>query len=173
MTARTSPLKVRVRRGTAREWDVHEKAALHLWLHTWGGRILPMPKRDCFDAFWTDGKVLIGALEVKLHTGLPGQVDDPEVLSMPVTKWSMAVWFEHFRITPFVIFVMPDRVLWQHALEVHRFGVWTPREDVTNQGGKSVPEVIVSYRVADMHLLDNQPLFTERSPGGTHYAVPS
>ena len=169
---RTSPVKVRTRRATPREWDVHEKAALHLWLHTWGGRILPMPKRDCFDAFWTDGKVLIGALEVKLHTGLPGQTDSPEVLSMPVSKWGMAVWLAHFQITPYVIFVMQDRVLWQHVMEVHRFAIWTPREDIANQAGQTVPEVIVSYLVRGMHELSNQPLFTERSPGGTGYVVP-
>jgi len=174
MAGRSNPIKVRTRRATAREWSVLEREALHLWTRTWGGKLIALPQSDCFDAFWTNGKVVVGALEVKMHLPTPGAAVATEVLSVPVVKWSMAVWLESYRIGTYVIFCTPENVLWQHALEVDRFAVWAPRETLPDvHGAPHPPEVVASYLVSRMHLLDNQPLFSERSPGGTGYAVPS
>ena len=173
MGGRASPVKVPTRRGRWREWDEAEKRGLTLWKDTWGGRILPMPTTECLDAWWTNGRVIIGGLEVK-HLRLLDNQSSTEAtrVMVPIMKVAMALWLTQFQISTYLIVSLADRVLWQDLLRVERLSVWTPRDDIVNVKRGRTPEPVAEYDVHTMNLLSGLPLFTERSPGGTGYVVP-
>ena len=65
-----------------------------------------------------------------------------------------------------------DRVLWQNLLSLVRLCVWTPKDGLVNVKRSSAPEPVAAYDLADMNILSDQPLFSERTPGGKGYVVP-
>jgi hypothetical protein len=169
---KSCPLKITPRCERWKKWSEREKAAVKLWTAVWGGRAVATPSGEVVDAFWTDGRSIIGALEVKTHLGEGAETEDFPFCFVQFNKVEMALWLNSYRITPYLIYARPDQVFWQNLLAVTEFAVWTPRNYLPNVASISVPEPVAKYAVGDMHLLSEQPLFSERSPGGNRYVVP-
>jgi len=177
VSRRSSQLKVRSRRDPVR-WELCEHAAVKLWCEVWGGRAMLAPARENVDAFWTDGRLVIGTLEVKDHSfrrdGRNEEADHRKFTILPVRKYLAAVAFDALAVSSFLIVVLQEQTLWEHVLEAQRLEIWKQPEDEALAGRLPEPaQVVAVYPLKAMHRLTNEPLFTERDPGGRTYVTPA
>jgi len=171
---RSKPVTIETRRSKRARWAHVEKQAAKLWCQVWGGRLIPAPRFEHFDFWWCDGRVVIGALEVKDYSDWQnwGEVEGGSpYVGVSIGKYLSAVALEPQEISSFLIVSLPKEVLWTNLLQVDLVRLGSNRDPVTGKP-RPVPTIWALYRKEKFHLLSGQPLFDARRRGGANYVVP-